>query len=105
MRIKRVLDDRGNTLLPNKVKPIAGFTTNNPKNTDAEMLGKLHALTFSSTTQGIQLLLPHIQKAPENNYGESVLILQIIKYIPITYSFIRNFHHLSQKLQHGFYQR
>jgi len=25
--------------MPNKVKPIAGFVQNNPKNSDAEMLG------------------------------------------------------------------
>jgi len=59
--------------IPNKVKPIAGFVHNNPKNSDAEMLGELLNLTYSSTPQGIQLLLPPIQKAPENNYGESVI--------------------------------
>ena len=59
--------------MPNKVKPIAGFVQNNPKNLDTEMLGESINLTYSATPQGIQLLLPPIQKAPENNYGESVI--------------------------------
>jgi len=59
--------------MPNKVKPIAGSVQNNPKNSDAEMLGESINLTYSSTPHGIHLLLPPIQTAPENNYGESVI--------------------------------
>jgi hypothetical protein len=70
---KGMIADGNPQPIPNTVKPIAGFVQSNPKNSDAEMLGESINLTYSSTPQGIQLLLPPIQKAPENKYGESVI--------------------------------
>jgi hypothetical protein len=70
---KGMIADGNPQPIPSTVKPIAGFVQNNPKNSDAEMLGESINLTYSSTPQGIKLLLPPIQKAPENKYGESVI--------------------------------
>ena len=81
---KGIIDDGNPQPIPSMVKPIAGFVQNNPKNSDAEMLGESINLTYSSTPQGIKLLLPPIQKAPENNYGESVICTFITKW-SITY--------------------
>jgi hypothetical protein len=89
---KGMIADGNPQLIPSTAKPIAGLVQNNPKNSDAEMLGESINLTSSSTPQGIQLLLPPIQKAPENNYGESVIqkftTKQSITYSPVVYYII-----------------